>query len=232
MPEPTALRRIDWGVLGVEAFAIFLSVLLGFGVTEWRDARAEAGRRADLLEAFAQEIAANRDGLVGKGSYHHWLVREVGAEAEAGRVRVLSDVFQIENVSGFNPLSLSGTAWQTATATGDIALLDFDTASLLWRLYDAQRQIDDEQDRMRAIALDQFNSTDPGQVTRFLTLMREFTSLERELLFLTTEALQSIADDRGLEPPLAIPADVFERDPFAATSSGSPSPVAPPDDRE
>ena len=89
-----------------------------------------------------------------------------------------------------------------------------------------------EQDRMRAIALDQFNSTDPGQVTRFLTLMREFTSLERELLFLTTEALQSIADDRGLEPPLAIPADVFERDPFAATSSGSPSPVAPPDDRE
>ena len=85
---------------------------------------------------------------------------------------------------------------------------------------------------MRAIALDQFNSRDPGQVTRFLTLMREFTSLERELLFLTTEALQRIADDRGLEPPPDVPADVFERDPFAAASSGPPPAVAPPDERE
>ena len=122
MPESVARRRIDWGVLGVEAAAIFLSVLLGFGVAEWRDGRAEAERRAALLGAFAQEVEANRDGLVERGTYHHWLGRQIDAGVDAGRIRVLSDIFRVDNVTGFNPLALSGTAWQTAMATGDLAL--------------------------------------------------------------------------------------------------------------
>lgn len=215
MPESVARRRIDWSVLGVEAAAIFLSVLLGFGVAEWRDGRAEADRRAALLDAFAQEIETNRDGLVEKGTYHHWLVRQLDAGAEDGSLRVLADVFQIEGVSGFNPLALSGTAWQTATATGDLSLLDFETASRLWQLYDAQRLMDAEQERMRAIALDEITSADPAPVARFRTLMREFASLEREYLYLCNDALRQVAEDRGARPPDEVAIQVFDRNPFA-----------------
>lgn len=217
VPESVARRRIDWGVLGVEAFAIFVSVLLGFGVAEWRDTRAEGARRAALLDAFAQEIEANRDDLMQRGTYHHWLGRQIEAGVQAGEIEVLADVFRIENVSGFNPLNLRGTAWQTATATGDLALLDFDTASHLWQLYDAQRQIDAEQERLRAIALDDIASTDPAPVSRMQVLIREFTSLERELMYLCNSALARIARDRGVPPPPEARAEAFERDPFGAS---------------
>lgn len=51
MPESTARGRINWGVLGVEAAAIFASVLLGFAVTEWRQVRAENRAVDNALQA-------------------------------------------------------------------------------------------------------------------------------------------------------------------------------------
>lgn len=218
MPEP-GRRRIDWGVLGVEAAAIFLSVLLGFGVAEWRDARAQSERRTALLAAFAQEAGANREGLVEKGTYHHWLVREFDAGVASGEIEILADLFRIDNMTGFNPLHLQATAWETATATGDLALLDFDIASALWQLYDAQRLMDAEQERMRAIALDEINNPTPGPVARFQTLLREFTSLEREYLYLTNDALRRLAEARGEPAPDAVAVEVFDRDPFADAST-------------
>ena len=50
MAESVARQRIQWRVLGVGA-AIFFSVLLGSGVTEWREARADARDVAQAMEA-------------------------------------------------------------------------------------------------------------------------------------------------------------------------------------
>lgn len=220
-------RRVDWGVLAVEGLAIFVSVLLGFGVAEWRDGRAEAERRDALLAAFAVEVADNREGVVERGTYHHWLMRQLEAGVADGSMATLPDIFRVENVTGFNPLALTGTAWATAVATGDLALLDFDTARALWALHDHQRQMAAEQDRMRALALDAFASADPPPIGSFLVLLREFGGAERELLHLQNAALARVAADRGAAPPAAVSPDVFDRDPFADAA-----PVAPAADRE
>ncbi|MGB3543817.1 hypothetical protein [Rubrivirga sp.] len=218
MPESTARRRINWGVLGVEAGAIFLSVLLGFGVAEWRDARDRDQRHADILDAFALEVADTRDDLVRGGIYHHWLAREVEAGIEDGSVVRFRDAFRIEGMNGFNSLRLERAAWETATATGDVALLGFETASALWRLYNAQAVIDAEQTRLRAIALETIGTAEGAPASQFVPLLQEFNSLERDLLRLSNAALEAVADERGVAPPEPIEADVFERNPFAETS--------------
>ncbi len=54
------LRRISWGVLAIEAGAIFLSVLLGFAVSEWRQESRNDDLRRQALENFRSELADNQ----------------------------------------------------------------------------------------------------------------------------------------------------------------------------
>ena len=224
MAESVARQRINWRVLGIEAAAIFLSVLLGFGVTEWREHRSESKRQHTLLHAFALEIEANRENLTRQGSYHHWLLRQMSQGMAEGNLTRLSDVFQIENMNGFNPLSQERAAWATATATGDISLLDFETAGSLWRLSNAQEAIDTEQLRLRSNALEQFNDPDPQLVQEFAFALQEFTALERELMSLLNTALAEVAEASGASPPVETPVTVLCQDPFAS------APVALPDE--
>lgn len=223
MAESAARQRINWGVLGVEAAAIFFSVLLGFGVTEWREHRSEAERRGALLEAFALEIDSNRENLMDRGSYHHWLFEQTTQGIQADEITRLSDIFQIQRMNGFNPLDLERTAWATATATGDISLLDFETAGTLWRLYDRQAFIAAEQTRLRTNALEQFNDPDPQLVPPFAFALQEFTALERELMYVLNGASEQVAEALGAAAPETIPMEVLCRDPFAE------EPVALPD---
>lgn len=224
MAESTARQRINWGVLGVEAAAIFFSVLLGFGVTEWRENRNEADRRGTLLNAFALELETNRDNLVERGAYHHWLYNQTAQGMQTDEITRLSDIFEIERMNGFNPLDLQRTAWETAIATGDISLLDFETAGSLWRLYDAQEAIDAEQIRLRTNALDQFNDPDPQLVPLFVFALQEFTALERELMYRINDAAVQVAEANHAAPPETIPMEALCRDPFAE------EPVATPDE--
>ena len=224
MAESVARQRINWRVLSVEAAAIFFSVLLGFGVTEWRENRSEAERRDALLDAFAAEVETNRENLIERGTYHHWLLNQVARGAQADEIKRLSDVFQIDNMNGFNPLDLDRAAWATATATGDISLLDFETARSLWRLYEAQAFITAEQNRLRANALDRFNDPDPQLVLQFRFALQEFTALERELMFLLNSSSTHVAHAKGETESGTVPMEVLCRDPFAE------EPVATPDE--
>ena len=211
MPESVARRRIDWGVLGVEAGAIFLSVLLGFGVAEWRSARDADDRRRATLAAFVQEVGANRAELVERGAYHHWLSRAMDRGIASGEIRRFRDAFGLDGMTGFNPLALDRAAWATAEATGDLALVEFDTGRALWRVYDLQAEMDAEQTRLRALALDAVNDPDPSLPERFAFATREFTDLERTLLRRLDAADAALARDLGRPAPEPTPPDVFDR---------------------
>jgi hypothetical protein len=63
-------RRLPWAELGVEAFAVFLSVLAGFAVTAWLAARHEDDLRRQALENFREELAMNRDAVAERLPYH------------------------------------------------------------------------------------------------------------------------------------------------------------------
>lgn len=167
-------------------------------------------------------MESNHENLVERGAYHHWLYDQVAQGMQADEINRLSDVFQIENMNGFNPLDLDRAAWATATATGDIALLDFETARSLWRLYDAQAFITDEQNRLRTNALDQFNNPDPQLVPQFQFALQEFTALERELMVLFNRTSARVASATGLPEPEPIPMEVLCRDPFAEESVATP----------
>ena len=52
-PRASADGRLAWGVLAVEAFAIFLSVLLGFSVSARRDGRRVGLDRPPRVSAAA-----------------------------------------------------------------------------------------------------------------------------------------------------------------------------------
>ena len=198
----------------MEAFAIFLSVLLGFAVAEWRDGRDDAALRRSALDAFAQEIEANRARLVEYGTYHHWLVRQLEAGQRDGSIQTLRDVFSVEGVDGFRPVDFSHTAWQTATTTGALALVGFDTASALSETYDAQTEVETEQDRLRVLGLDALTSEDPPPAAEFTLLSTEFLSLEQGLLDRMNAALVAVAEAQGKASPPPVPVDTLRRDDF------------------
>jgi len=200
--ESVARQRINWRVLGVEAAAIFLSVLLGFGVAEWREARNTAQQRLDTLTAFSRETERNRDEVLKKGSYHTYVSERINAGIQDGSLRYVSEIFQIEGVTSFSPIDLSNTAWKTAIATGAIGHLDFDTASSLSDLYDDLDVLEAEQQRIREIALATMAAPTPEPIGPFGILLDEFVGIEANLLHSLDEARMALAVALD-QPPVA-----------------------------
>ncbi|MEO0558596.1 MAG: hypothetical protein AAF170_10490 [Bacteroidota bacterium] len=210
MAESVARQRINWRVLGVEAAAIFFSVMLGFGVTEWREARADARERHDALLAFSLEIDANRDELIEHGAYHYYVASQITLGLQEGTVQTVPDVFQeIEGVNSFSPVDLSNTAWRTANATGAIGNIEFDIATSLSRVYDDLDALENEQTRIREIGLEALGAPTPQPIARFSVLLNEFVGMEFGLLVAMDSARVKLADALGQPTPQPTPEDAL-----------------------
>ena len=106
-----------------ESMLIVVSIVVALGVNEWRDRRELQAQARDARIAFAREINANRDLLLGEesGLPHHRRVwqryREVGAKSvvTAADLQPIYDEFP----HGINPLRPRDAVWRSLSG-GDV----------------------------------------------------------------------------------------------------------------
>lgn len=136
LAHTTRRKRLPWAELGIEAFAVFLSVLAGFAVTAWLDVRRERALRQTALDQFAQELAANRDLVRDALPYHDELLDSFESIADASeRNRSDVDILNVDEAipgwEGTRQIRFAETARRAADVTGALDALDFETAGRL-----------------------------------------------------------------------------------------------------
>jgi hypothetical protein len=127
--------------LTLESALIVLSVLFAFGLNEWRTQRAEQVLATNVLTGFRQEIESNLALLEVFQPQHAQFAESLGRlglEAMAGRTGMEISMSLRPNTETVT-MPLAEAAWQTAVSTGALRLLDYHTASMLSRIYIAQR---------------------------------------------------------------------------------------------
>ena len=133
------LRQISWGVLTIEAFAIFLSVLLGFAASTWREERHDAELRRQVLENFRAELADNQREVEARLPYHRDVLDGLRTMMQSGEPpRSFEEASARSGFRGPRVVFLQQTALRTADATGALALIDYQTAKAVTAAYELQ----------------------------------------------------------------------------------------------
>jgi hypothetical protein len=120
-----------------ECLLIVFSVLLALGIDEWREGRQTEHRIEQALGSFAREIERNRNTVQKVSPYHVWLQQRLLEIAQTPQLN-LSDLQRMKGFEGFRGVELETSSWSTATATGALADMDYETATLLSRIYTRQ----------------------------------------------------------------------------------------------
>lgn len=134
-PEAPSRLRATLYDLFVETFAVVLGVTLALLVSDWQAGRADAARAAQARTSLVEELRANRALVADARAYHRGLLDSLGARRGPDAAPVSARLFS----RGFiHPASTSSTAWQAATSTGALALLDYADVLALSHVYAAQ----------------------------------------------------------------------------------------------
>jgi hypothetical protein len=118
----------------LEAALVVFGVVLAFAANEWREHRADQARARHAISSILEELRANRDAVASSLEYHMLLLQTIEGARRSGVAP------GIESFSrGFiAPASVYRTAWESASTTGAIAGVDFDTLLRLSRVYAQQ----------------------------------------------------------------------------------------------
>ncbi len=147
-------KDVSWGLVAIEAIAIFLSVLLAFGVSEWREVRREKATVQAAFDNFRQEITANRLQLQERFDYHT-AVYEGFNQLESGPAPgSIEEAFGRIAWRGPWQVHYRDGARSAAEATGAYGMMDFPIAQQIASIYDQQDHIEDIQ---RGLAKAGFN---------------------------------------------------------------------------
>jgi hypothetical protein len=174
--------------VALESLLIVVSVLLAFGLNEWRMQRADSQLARNVIDGLYREIEANRALLETMQPQHAQLAEKLAGlppEAVGGR-SAFAVVFEsrVDGGSLINPPAEA--AWQTALSTGALRLLDYETVSILSRVYLGQRDaVGRTSERIADLAFDaRMFDPDVGRETTqvFMALMNELASQEAHLL--------------------------------------------------
>ncbi|MFL5539830.1 MAG: hypothetical protein ACJ8J0_12595 [Longimicrobiaceae bacterium] len=144
-PAPAAAPRHRWAAgtprLLLEAALIVLSVLLGFAANEWQQTRSERALAQNVLDNFRRELQANLATVQRIYPRHRAFTERLGeAAASAHGDSTAFEVFAARMpADGLELAPLQEAAWETASSTGALRLLDYPTAALLSETYLIQR---------------------------------------------------------------------------------------------
>jgi hypothetical protein len=126
-----------------ESILIVLSVLLGFALQAWAERRAERMMAAAALENFRVEIEANLNDLERVQPRHAAFADRLAEALADSASRSSETAFAVfaRNLpeGGLQTPPLKEAAWETATSTGALRLLDYDLAAVLSETYLVQR---------------------------------------------------------------------------------------------
>ncbi|MEO1074775.1 MAG: hypothetical protein AAFX41_02285 [Bacteroidota bacterium] len=103
---------------------IVLSVSLAFALNEWGDRRAQAALVDQALRGFAVEIEGNRSRIERALAHHQEIVEPIGSGEQTG----------LQLRTAF----LTDTAWESAQASGALALMPYETVAVLAEVHEMQ----------------------------------------------------------------------------------------------
>jgi hypothetical protein len=128
-----------------EGMLIVVSVLLGFGLSEFREAQAERDLTGRVLDGIRAEIEHNLSVLDPFVPMHaQWmeaLAKVDTSEGNQSGVEVWFETRPPLPLDGTSPFpSLRRSAWDAAVAGGALRLIDYDVAAALADVYGMQEQ--------------------------------------------------------------------------------------------
>ena len=126
--------------LVIESVLIVLSVLLAFAVAEWRDRVADRDLAHAAVTNFRREISANLAELERVQPKHAEFAKRLLAAAQHPGTGNAFDAFvKAMPEDGLDTPPLHEAAWEVATSTGALRLLDYNVAAQLSETYLVQR---------------------------------------------------------------------------------------------
>src|SRR3982751_809828 len=132
------LRRLLPRIV-LESSFIVLSVLVALAVNDWREGRQRVARVDEARNAFANEIAANRDLLVSDDFLpHHRRLQATYAKAAADGAADPGALFE----RGLQPPGLRDAAWRSFSTSGIVADFPARDVLMLSDIYRGQADID------------------------------------------------------------------------------------------
>ncbi|MFW6083777.1 MAG: hypothetical protein ACODAA_01020 [Gemmatimonadota bacterium] len=181
-------ERFPMVALGVEVFSIVLGVLLALGVNEWREARAEDELAERALAQIADEVDRSRQVVAERHPYHSAALDSLQSYAED-----LDPQLGVDDVSrarlgfprGGRFAPLFSSAYEAARASGALAYVDYETLGLLSSIYEMQKTLTEQDDRVVELLFSPVN-LQPGKFYYTLSLvpglMRDVVNSEETLL--------------------------------------------------
>lgn len=112
--------KIPWGLLGIEAILVILSVLLALGLNSWRESRANQELALRALQGVIDEFHTNCSRVENFHPYH----QEV-ADNE-------------RDPAGIQIGLIRNDSWNSAQSTGAAAYIDYDIAATIEKIYALQ----------------------------------------------------------------------------------------------
>ncbi len=195
-----------WAHWLLEGLFIVVSVLLGFGVAEFREARADRELAARALNGVRAEMEHNLAILDPYVRMHaQWLQTLEKADTSKGTQTGLDVWFATRPpLEGKTPFpTLRRSAWDAAVSSGVVRLIDYDVAAALADVYNMQQLATANVQRLAAGPLSSITTYDPSSrvpSVRLLWLtLADIQSAEALLLDLYRQHLSTVRNAAGSE---------------------------------
>ena len=130
--------------LAVESGLIVISVVLGFAVSEWRQASSDRQLADRVLRNVRIEIEHNLTRVEERLSRHQRMIQAFGSvelsdDRQSGFDVMLATLNKLGGGMDLAPLRQG--AWDAAVSAGALRLMDYDVASALSEIYGAQAHL-------------------------------------------------------------------------------------------
>jgi hypothetical protein len=183
LPE---LENNAWGTLALESVLIVLSVVLGFLVTEWRQANENEALARTAQQSVLSEIQDNYRRVRRARRYHETMSDTLrGVDAIETASRIISEGFQGQSGVA-NPATVQSAAWDMAQSTGAVRHMAWEDVNALAQTYTRQELYDRQIDWFGRALFD--TATDEGpdglaaSTPGFLPVINQFAAQEQQLL--------------------------------------------------
>jgi hypothetical protein len=180
------LENNAWSTLAIESVLIVMSVVLGFLVTEWRQARENEALAREAQQSILSEIEDNYRRVRRARRYHATMadtLRSVDDTETAAEI--ISEGFQGQ--SGIvNPATVQTAAWDMAQTTEAVRFMEWADVNVLARVYTRQQfyrqHVDWFGQTLFGTAADEGPAGLATSTPGFLPIINQFASQERQLL--------------------------------------------------
>jgi hypothetical protein len=197
--QPTGRRPIHWLLEGV---FIVLSVVLGFGISEFGESRDERELAVRMLASIRTEVEYNRGALAPYIPIHRKWHQALGSEDPSSGTGSAIDVLfatrpQLPADITVNIPLLRHAAWDTALSTGTLRLIGYDLAAALSEIYGMQEYAGASFSRLFSDPSVFDPSRRSATIRWTQTMMQEMTWAEETLLALYDKYLPSLRAAAG-----------------------------------